>query len=391
MLEWYDFAIYGIFAVQIGRTFFPSHDPVSQVLSAFGIFAIGYLMRPIGGLVVGHIGDRIGRTRALTLSIAAMAVPTFLVGILPGFETLGLAAPILLTLLRVVQGLSVGGECPTSIVFLVEQAPAGRRGMCGAVAYAGNAAGVLLGSASGWLIAALMTAEQMDRWGWRLPFLAGLVVGLIGYLLRRHLHESGAPRAASFPLREVLRHHLGLLVWLAALAVFGAVGFYVVFLYVVSWLQLVDGVAPAHALEINTASMAGLIVTMLAGGWLSDHVGRRPVLIAALVLAVVAAYPLLRLMLHADPAMIGLGQAGFVLIVGLFFGAEAATIVEATPPQVRCSAVALGGNVTMGVVGGLTPLVAAWLVHRTADDLSPAYLMMAAAAVSLLALLLGRR
>src|SRR6476661_6117019 len=173
MLEWYDFAIYGYFAIQIGRAFFPSEDHVSQVLSAFGIFAVGYLMRPVGGIVVGHIGDKFGRTAALTFSVVAMAVPTFLVGILPGYHTLGVAAPIILTALRMIQGLSVGGECPTSVVFLVEHAPPGRRGLCASVAFCGGVSGILLGSASGWLIASLMSAEAMQRWGWRIPFVFG--------------------------------------------------------------------------------------------------------------------------------------------------------------------------------------------------------------------------
>ncbi len=128
VLEWYDFAVYGYFAAAIGRTFFPSEDPVAQVLAAFGIFAVGFLMRPVGGALIGHIGDKFGRRAALTFSVAAMAIPTFLVGVLPGYEVLGIAAPILLTLLRMIQGLSVGGEYTTSIVFMVERAPPGRRG-----------------------------------------------------------------------------------------------------------------------------------------------------------------------------------------------------------------------------------------------------------------------
>ena len=133
VLEWYDFSIYGFFAAAIGRTFFPEQEPVSQVLAAFGVFAAGYLMRPLGGIVVGHIGDRYGRTVALRFSVVAMALPTFLVGILPGYATLGLAAPVLLTLLRMIQGLSVGGECTTAFIFLAEQAAPGRRGVAGAV------------------------------------------------------------------------------------------------------------------------------------------------------------------------------------------------------------------------------------------------------------------
>src|SRR5215813_3431192 len=133
LLEWYDFAIYGYFAAQIGRQFFPREDAVAQLVSAFGVFAIGYLMRPVGGALVGHIGDRFGRRAALTFSVTAMAIPTFLIGLLPGYTTLGLFAPIALTLLRMVQGLSVGGEYTSSMVFLVEQAPDGRRGLMGAL------------------------------------------------------------------------------------------------------------------------------------------------------------------------------------------------------------------------------------------------------------------
>src|SRR3982074_2374760 len=145
VLEWYDFAIYGYFAAQIGRYFFLHEDAIAQLLSAFGVFAIGYLMRPIGGAIVGHIGDRFGRRAALTFSVTAMAIPTFLMGLLPGYQTIGLLAPIGLTVLRVVQGLSVGGEYTSSMVFLVEHAPEGRRGLMGALAATGGAIGTLLG------------------------------------------------------------------------------------------------------------------------------------------------------------------------------------------------------------------------------------------------------
>ena len=185
VLEWYDFAVYGYFAAAIGRAFFPSADPVAQILAAFGVFAVGFLMRPVGGAVIGHIGDRLGRRAALSFSVAAMAVPTFLVGVLPGYETLGVFAPILLTLLRMIQGLSVGGEFTTSIVFMVERAEPAHRGLIGAMASCGAVAGILLGSATGAALAALMPPESLESWGWRIPFLLGLVVGLAGVLLRR--------------------------------------------------------------------------------------------------------------------------------------------------------------------------------------------------------------
>src|SRR5882724_11950416 len=180
VLEWYDFAVYGYFAAAIGHTFFPQQDKVAQVLAAFGIFAVGFLMRPVGGAAIGHIGDRFGRRTALTVSVAAMAIPTFLVGVLPGYQVLGVAAPILLTLLRMIQGFSVGGEYTTSIVFMVERAPANRRGTIGAVACCGAVGGILLGSATGAALAALMSEAALEAWGWRIPFLIGLLVGLAG-------------------------------------------------------------------------------------------------------------------------------------------------------------------------------------------------------------------
>jgi MHS family proline/betaine transporter-like MFS transporter len=185
VLEWYDFAIYGYFAATIGRQFFPNEDAVAQLLSAFGVFAIGYLMRPLGGVLVGHIGDTFGRRAALTFSVVAMAIPTFLMGLLPGYQTIGVLAPIGLTLLRVVQGLSVGGEYTGSMVFLVEQAPEGRRGLMGALGASGSTAGILLGSAVGATFAASMSTAALDAWGWRIPFLLGLLVGIAGYIFRR--------------------------------------------------------------------------------------------------------------------------------------------------------------------------------------------------------------
>ena len=210
VLEWYDFAIYGYFAAAIGRQFFPHQDPVAQLLSAFGVFAVGYLMRPIGGALIGHIGDRFGRRAALIFSVVAMAIPTFLIGLLPGYATIGLAAPIALTLLRMVQGLSVGGEYTSSMVFLVEHAPEGRRGLVGALTSCGTHVGILLGSAVGAGFAATMSEAALEAWGWRIPFLLGLVVAIAGYVLRRHVQETlPAERSQRAPIVETLRAIVG--------------------------------------------------------------------------------------------------------------------------------------------------------------------------------------
>jgi MHS family proline/betaine transporter-like MFS transporter len=388
VLEWYDFAIYGYFAAQIGRQFFPHEDPVAQLLSTFGILAIGYLVRPIGGALIGHIGDRFGRRAALTYSVAAMAIPTFLIGLLPGYASLGLLAPIALTLLRMLQGLSVGGEYTSSMVFLVEQAPAGRRGLMGALASCGAGSGILLGSAVGAAFAATMSTEALDVWGWRIPFLLGLVVGIIGYFLRRHVQETTpAERRERAPIVETLHDHWRLVLRMAGLSVFNAVTFYVAFVYLVSWLQLADGIAPARALEINSFSMAAMLPLMIVTGLLADRFGRKPFVLLATILGFVGAVPLFLLMNHPSPLLAQLGQLGFVLIVGLYGGVQPTIMAEMVPAQVRCTAVALGYNICLGVIGGLTPLVATWLVERTGDEIAPALLIMAAAAVAFMAIL----
>jgi MFS transporter, MHS family, proline/betaine transporter len=317
--------------------------------------------------------------------VTAMAVPTFLVGALPGYHTLGMAAPILLTLLRMIQGLSVGGENATAMVFLVEQAPPGRRGLLGALALSGGCGGILLGSLVGTLFSAAMPTAILDAWGWRLPFLLGLLVGFAGRALRRQVVETPPSASTPSPLLETLTHHLPLVARLAGLAAFNAVGFYLMFLYVVSWLQFADGIAPAHALAINTVSLLFVIPVMLAAGWLSDRVGRKRVLTAAFVAGLFGSVPLFWLMHHAELAPILLGQLGFAVIVGASVGPQASAMIEASPLGVRCTAVALGFNASIGIIGGLTPLAAQWLIQRTADDLSPAWMMTAAAAVSLVA------
>lgn len=384
VLEWYDFAIYGYFAAAIGRHFFPHEDPVAQLLAAFGVFAVGYLMRPIGGALIGHIGDRFGRRAALTFSVAAMAIPTFLIGLLPGYAALGLLAPIALTLLRMVQGLSVGGEYTSSMVFLIEHAPEGRRGVMGALASCGACAGILLGSAVGAGFAAMMPEATLNAWGWRIPFLVGLLVGIAGYFLRRHMTDVPVARSPRPPLAETLHDHWRVVLSFAGLSAFNAVSFYVTFVYLVSWLQMADGIPPARALEINTVSMVVLLLLTLATGFWTDRIGRKPVLLLATTLGFVGALPLFWVMHHPSPALAQLGQLGLVLIIGLFVGTQPAAMVEAAPPQVRCTAVALGYNISLGIIGGLTPLVATWLVQRTGDELAPAFLIMAAAAITFL-------
>jgi MHS family proline/betaine transporter-like MFS transporter len=391
VLEWYDFAVYGYFAASIGQVFFPHQDKVAQILAAFGVFAVGFLMRPIGGAVFGHIGDRFGRRAALVGSVAAMAVPTFLIGVLPGYDVLGIEAPVLLTLLRMIQGLSVGGEYTTSIVFLVERAKPEHRGLVGAVADLGAVTGILAGSATGAVLESLMSEQAVQSWGWRIPFLIGLLVGLAGLALRRGVRdEPGGGPAERSPLLATFATHRRLLAHLAGVSVFGAVGFYLMFVYIVSWLQLADGIPPARALVINTFSMVLLYPVEAGMAALSDRVGRKPVMLAVTGIAVVAAWPLFWLLHRPEQWQVLLGQFGFVVLVGGFYGCLPALMVEAVTTEVRCTVIALGYNVSLGLIGGVSPMVATWLVERTENDYSPAFMIVAAGAISFCSLLFLR-
>jgi MFS transporter, MHS family, proline/betaine transporter len=387
VLGTYDFAIYGYFATQIGRNFFPHEDAVAQLLSVFGVFALGYLVRPIGGVIVGHIGDRFGRRAALTFSVTAIAVPTFLIGLVPGYHTIGLLAPIALTLLRIVQGLSVGGEYTNSMVFLVEQAPEGRRGLMGALAASGSAVGILLGSAVGAAFAATMSTAALDAWGWRIPFLLGLVVGIAGYMLRRYVLEAGvAEKRTRLPIIETLHDHWRVVAGFAGLSVYTAVTFYVGFVYLVSWLQTADGIPPSRTLEINTFSMVMSLPVVIGSGWLSDRIGRKPLMLLASMGGLICALPLFWLMNHPSDSLAQLGQLGLILLIGIYSGTLPAVLVEAAPAAVRCTAVALGYNLCYGLFGGFSPVVATWLVERTGDEIAPAFLIMASAAVTFVTL-----
>lgn len=386
ILEWYDFAIFGYFAATIGRQFFPTGDVTASLIAAFGAFAAGFLMRPLGGIVFGHIGDRIGRKAALTISVLAMAVPTFLIGILPGYAILGPAAAVLLVILRMIQGLSVGGEYTTSIVFLVEGTGKKYRGFAGSWSGFGAVGGILLGSAVGAFITLVLSEEQVHDWGWRLPFLVGLLVGIAGLFVRRHIPEvdkPAAPAGAPSPVWQALRCEWRAILRIALLNVVSGVGFYVAFVFLVTYMQMVGGLSEATALQINTVSMLALLAIYPLAGWLSDRVGRKPLLIIGAAGLLALSWPLFSALHQSSASWSLVGQLGFAVFLGLFGGALPVTLVENTPASVRCSAISIGYNLCVGLLGGISPLVATWLMQCTHDDLAPAYYVMAAALISL--------
>jgi MHS family proline/betaine transporter-like MFS transporter len=357
------------------------------------IFAIVYnlvrmVMRQlVGALLFGHIGDRFGRQQALTLSVVGMAVPTFLIGVLPDHRQIGVSASVFLVGCRVMQGLSVAGEFTTSIVFLVEGAAPDRRGVMGSWSPFGVAAGVLLGSAVGALTSTLLPAAAAEAWGWRVPFLLGLAVCLSGLYVRRHQIETLTPRGAApsptSPVREAFRTQWGAILRVAGLNVLYAVGFYLLFVYAVTYTQQIVHVRAAEALDLNTMSLGVVLLTMVAAGALSDRVGRKPLLVGSALSTLALAWPLFWLMHQPVVRLMLVGQLGLAVLIGLFGGGLPAAMVEAFPARVRVSAVSVGYNLCLAVLGGTTPMAVGSLMAWSHDALAPAYYLMGAAAVSL--------
>lgn len=388
VLEWYDFAVYGFLAGVFAKNFFPESSPVAAMLSVFGVFAASFLMRPLGSALFGHLGDRCGRRVALLVSAGLMSVSTVAVGLLPTFETAGALAPALLLLMRLAQGLSIGGEYMTSAIFLAEQSGVRWRGAVTSLVIVGCNGGMLLGSAVGALVSGLLSAEQLFAWGWRIPFLLGALLGGFALLLRRAVAREPQPQRTPEPpivlaFREDWR---GILRAILMNFVVG-VAFYLVFVYLVTWLQQADHFPRHVALELNTVSMGVVMLACLGSAALSDRIGRRGLVVAGFACLALFSWPLFLLLRAGDPALALLGQLGFALIVSLYGGPIAVMLVEMFPRHTRCTAVGLSWNVGLGIGGGTAPMVSVMLVSLTGNDMAPAFYLIAMGAVAFLAAL----
>jgi MHS family proline/betaine transporter-like MFS transporter len=389
VLEWYDFAAYGYFASTFGRNFFPSTDHLVSLISAFGVFAVAFMMRPIGSILFGHIGDRYGRKRALMVSVTAMALSTFAIGLLPTYANIGGLAPLILIILRMIQGASVGGEYTTSIIFLVEQSAPRQRGFIGSWASFSATAGTLLGSLVGVVVTQLLDPAEVLAWGWRLPFLPGILLGAVAYIMRRqlleedhsHVHFERWPLVEAFKTswRDMLR---GFAIVLAL-----AIAFYLIFVYLATYLQQVDSISAARALTVNTISMIFLLIITPFAGKLADRFGRKTMLTAGAAGFVVLSWPMFILLDHPATIMMLLGQCGFALVLAAYAGALPAALVEMYPRRIRCTALSFTYNASMGLAGGTAPMVAVYLMGTTHSPISPAFYLMGAAALSLIGVL----
>jgi MHS family proline/betaine transporter-like MFS transporter len=351
------------------------------------VFAVGFLMRPLGAVLFGHIGDRVGRGPALLWSVVAMAVPTLAIGLLPTYAEIGIAASVLMLLCRILQGLAVGGEYTSSAVFLAETADPDKRGAASAWAPFGAVAGILLGSAVGAAVLNALTLEEVVAWGWRIPFLLGVVVGFVGFLLRRRMPFDQPAATAGFPIVTALREHRVQLLQVIGISLVNAIGFYLLFVYSIAWLKLAADVGARTALQINSASMMVLLGTILVMSRVSDRIGRKPILAGAAMGLLLFSWPLMALMATGRIPLVILGQFGFALLIGAYGAVNPIAICEIFPRNVRCSAVSTAYNLTVGVAGGTAPAVATWLIGWTGNSMVPALYIMAGAAISLVAAL----
>lgn len=390
VLEWYDFAAYGYFASALAKNFFPSGNTELSLASTFGVFAAAFLMRPLGGALFGHIGDRIGRKRALLTSAALMTLATFSMGLLPGYATIGAAAPLLLIGFRLLQGLSIGGEFTASAVFLVERSDPRRRGLNGSFASISATVGLLLGSAIGTIETSVLSPSQVEAWGWRIPFLFGLVLGAFALVLRRVIDEDETcPDAEQhrLPVIEALATDWPDILRGALMNAAFAAGFYLIFVYVVTMVEQIDGM-PAHpALEINTMSMVLLVLATPCFGALSDRIGRKTMLLSSLAALMLFSWPLFKLLLSDVFFIVLLGQSLFALIAAAWFSTIQAALVEMFRARTRCTALSISYNVAYAVVGGTAPIIAIYLVNQLHADFGPAFFLMALASVSFVAVL----
>jgi MHS family proline/betaine transporter-like MFS transporter len=383
VLEWYDFAVYGFFAPILAAKFFPAADPRVSLLAAFAAFAVGFLMRPVGAAVFGHIGDRYGRARALLFSVAMMAVPTVLMGLLPTYDTIGIAASVLIVALRMCQGVAVGGEFTASIVFLAENAPAARRGFFASFSMFGATFGTMLGSAVGALLTRVMSAEALATWGWRAAFVSGIAVAVVGIVIRRGMFEAPGKASVGSPLAVAFRNHRWQVLRVLGLNMASAATYYTLFVYAATWVSQTTKIERAVALDITTVTILTFLVVLPVAAWISDRVGRKLVLTVGMAGCLLLAFPLLTVM-HAGAVLTtAAAQMAFGALLAMQMAAIPAAMTEMFPHGVRVSAVSVGYGLAYALFGGTAPAVAVWLISRTGNDTAFAWYLMAVTAVSL--------
>ncbi|RYL92755.1 MFS transporter [Sporolactobacillus sp. THM7-4] len=389
VIEWYDFACYGYFAVTIGNLFFPSSDPTISLLLSFLTFGMSFFMRPVGGIIFGSLGDRIGRKPVFAMTVLFMTAFTFLIGVLPTYSQVGILAPILLILLRLLQAVSAGGELTGAFTYALEHSKPTRRGLNGAFVEAGGSMAYFLGTIVALIVNAVVPADQMDTYGWRIPFWFAGVLGIVGIIIRMRLHESpvfekmkSKGELKHSPIKEAFKSHKWAMVFVFGLACFQNVGVYMENTYFANYLSTVAGFSSSISLISTALAIVTTICVMPFFGILSDRIGRVKVLTLSTVLGLVAAYPIFLGLSSKIVALAIISHMFFGIIVGIFIGTVPATMPELFPANVRYGGMSVPYNISVSIFGGLAPTFSTLFIKYTGNPLSPAYYIMIGAVIT---------
>ncbi|MFJ3042715.1 glycine betaine/L-proline transporter ProP [Streptomyces tendae] len=389
-MEWFDFGVYSYIAVTLGKVFFPSGNPTAQLLSTFGAFAAAFLVRPLGGMVFGPLGDRVGRQKVLAVTMIMMAAGTFAIGLIPSYATIGVWAPVLLLAARLVQGFSTGGEYAGASTFIAEYAPDRRRGFLGSWLEFGTLAGYIGGAGLVTLMTALLSDGDLMSWGWRIPFLIAGPMGIVGLYLRMRLEETPAFAAEvakaetarpKVPLREMVTGQWRALLLCVGLVLVFNVTDYMLLSYMPSYLTSELEYDETHGLLVVLGVMALMMVVQPFAGALTDRIGRRPVIAAGCAGFLLLSVPALLLIREGSLLAVALGMGALGMLLVCFTASMPSALPALFPTRVRYGSLSIGFNVSVSLFGGTTPLVVTALIGATGDMMMPAYYMMAAAVV----------
>lgn len=394
ILEWYSFSIFGFYALILSKLFFPFADETTAILSTFMIFALSFLFRPLGSVIIASIGDRIGRKNAFILTVIFMTFPTVLIGLLPTYESIGITATVLLIILRIGQALSVGGERSATISLFTELAPPNLKGLYGSMSLFGTTSGILLASAVCGLVSSSMSPEELFSWGWRIPFLLGAASGIAAIFLRKIVEESkiftnlvDSGGVSKSPIKESLKQHWRAVLIVLSATVMFAVSFYLIFIYIITFSIRFGNMSISQILNINTVNLAIITLFLPISAYLSDRIGRKPSLITGCSGMIVIGFFLFTTFSGDSLTHKIIVQLAGGLFMVLFAGAFAPFMVESFPTRVRMSGISLGNVIGFSVFGGSAPLVASYLISSTENINAPGIYLAICSVISLIAVL----